>query len=181
MFLKDAGEDIFRVIKHDLKICTKLIIMGASQEFSDSSVTELHHLSPYRSDTASNSCWSVKEVPVPPRIERKVEEERPAPAYVGPKGLDPIYVPWSDYKQPYDKKKEDDLHEIYRFNKYLSDRLPLNRDISDERPPQCSTQVYQPNMGKVSVVLIYYNEAVSVVFRTIWSVINRKCWSLIGS
>ena len=94
--------------------------------------------------------------------------------YKGKSNLEPIYVPWSDYETPYKKDKEVELHESYRFNKYLSDRLPLNRDVEDTRPDTCKLQKYPKNMGKVSVVLISYNEAVSVVFRTIYSAINRS-------
>ena len=94
--------------------------------------------------------------------------------YQGIANLPPIYVPWSDYQSPYIKEKEVELHESYRFNKYLSDRIPLNRDVEDTRPGSCKLQKYPKNMGKVSVVLISYNEAVSVVFRTIYSAINRS-------
>lgn len=143
---------------------------------------EKDHENLHKKDSSNLSSAKDKQrIQPPPRINRPgrdpVKDDNPnelVPPFIGQRNLAPIYVPWSDYESPYRKEKEDELHETYRFNKYLSDRLPMNRDVEDTRPGSCSLQRFPKNMGTVSVVLIYYNEAVSVVFRTIYSVINRS-------
>ncbi|XP_047658192.1 probable polypeptide N-acetylgalactosaminyltransferase 8 [Tachysurus fulvidraco] len=61
----------------------------------------------------------------------------------------------------------------YGYNVYLSDRLPINRQLPDTRDPRCATKVYPEQLPSLSVVLIYLNEALSVVKRAIHSIIHR--------
>ncbi|GAA6090825.1 probable polypeptide N-acetylgalactosaminyltransferase 8 [Tachysurus ichikawai] len=61
----------------------------------------------------------------------------------------------------------------YGYNVYLSDRLPTNRQLPDTRDPRCATKVYPEQLPSLSVVLIYLNEALSVIKRAIHSIIHR--------
>ncbi|XP_053487402.1 probable polypeptide N-acetylgalactosaminyltransferase 8 [Ictalurus furcatus] len=61
----------------------------------------------------------------------------------------------------------------YGYNVYLSDRLPIKRPLPDTRDPRCATKVYPEQLPSLSVVLIYLNEALSILKRAIHSIIHR--------
>ncbi|XP_061435137.1 polypeptide N-acetylgalactosaminyltransferase 18-like [Lethenteron reissneri] len=61
----------------------------------------------------------------------------------------------------------------YGYNAYLSDLLPLDRDVPDNRPPGCSSKWYPSELPALSVVLIFYNEAVSILLRAVTSAVRN--------
>ncbi|KAF1661079.1 putative polypeptide N-acetylgalactosaminyltransferase 8, partial [Aptenodytes patagonicus] len=61
----------------------------------------------------------------------------------------------------------------YGYNVYLSDHLPLDRPIRDTRSPSCKMKTYPKDLPTLSVVLIFMNEALSVILRAITSILNR--------
>ncbi|XP_068017016.1 probable polypeptide N-acetylgalactosaminyltransferase 8 isoform X2 [Melanerpes formicivorus] len=61
----------------------------------------------------------------------------------------------------------------YGYNVYLSDQLPLDRPLNDTRSPSCQRKTYPKDLPTLSVVLIFMNEALSIILRAITSVINR--------
>ncbi|XP_054673456.1 probable polypeptide N-acetylgalactosaminyltransferase 8, partial [Grus americana] len=61
----------------------------------------------------------------------------------------------------------------YGYNVYLSDHLPLDRPIRDTRSPSCKMKTYPKDLPTLSVVLIFINEALSIILRAITSIINR--------
>ncbi|KAM6093508.1 putative polypeptide N-acetylgalactosaminyltransferase 8 [Chlamydotis macqueenii] len=61
----------------------------------------------------------------------------------------------------------------YGYNVYLSDRLPLDRPIRDTRSPSCKKKTYPKDLPTLSVVLIFMDEALSIILRAITSIINR--------
>ncbi|CAN0031679.1 unnamed protein product [Bubo scandiacus] len=61
----------------------------------------------------------------------------------------------------------------YGYNVYLSDHLPLDRPIRDTRSPSCKMKTYPKDLPTLSVVLIFMNEALSIILRAITSIINR--------
>ncbi|XP_030325287.1 probable polypeptide N-acetylgalactosaminyltransferase 8 [Calypte anna] len=61
----------------------------------------------------------------------------------------------------------------YGYNVYLSDHLPLDRPIKDTRSPSCRMKTYPKDLPTLSVVLIFMNEALSIILRAITSIINR--------
>nr|XP_056718293.1 probable polypeptide N-acetylgalactosaminyltransferase 8 [Euleptes europaea] len=65
------------------------------------------------------------------------------------------------------------LFDQYGYNVYLSDRLPLDRSIKDTRPSRCLEKKYPHDLPTISVVLIFTNEATSIILRAITSIINR--------
>ncbi|XP_054739209.1 polypeptide N-acetylgalactosaminyltransferase 3 [Anastrepha obliqua] len=61
------------------------------------------------------------------------------------------------------------------FNILASDRIPLNRTLKDYRIKECRDKKYDNNeLPTTSVIIVFHNEAWSVLLRTITSVINRS-------
>lgn len=60
------------------------------------------------------------------------------------------------------------------FNQFISDRLPLDRAVPDTRDTRCASKTYPSNMPDTSVIIIFHNEAYTVLLRTITSVLNRS-------
>ncbi|XP_075909067.1 polypeptide N-acetylgalactosaminyltransferase 18-like [Petromyzon marinus] len=61
----------------------------------------------------------------------------------------------------------------YGYNIYLSDRLPLDRDIPDYRPHGCSSKEYPEDLPDLSLVLIFYNEGLSILMRALHSAMRN--------
>ncbi|XP_071362807.1 polypeptide N-acetylgalactosaminyltransferase 18a isoform X1 [Trachinotus anak] len=61
----------------------------------------------------------------------------------------------------------------YGYNGYLSDRISLNRPIPDLRPDGCRNISYSSDLPQLSIIFIFVNEALSVLLRSIHTVIQR--------
>lgn len=61
----------------------------------------------------------------------------------------------------------------YSYNTIVSDTIPLGRDIPDTRPLSCQDLTYNHNIIPVSVVIVFHNEYLSVLLRSIHSILNR--------
>ncbi|XP_065919997.1 polypeptide N-acetylgalactosaminyltransferase 11-like isoform X3 [Dysidea avara] len=61
----------------------------------------------------------------------------------------------------------------FRYNKELSDSLPLLRDLPDNRDIRCKTQRSTSSKLEVSVISVVHSESVSVVLRMLVSVLHR--------
>ncbi|XP_039290092.1 polypeptide N-acetylgalactosaminyltransferase 1 isoform X2 [Nilaparvata lugens] len=59
------------------------------------------------------------------------------------------------------------------FNLVISNKIPLNRTIKDARHPMCSSLSYSSHLPSASVIVVFCNEAWSVLLRTIVSVISQ--------
>lgn len=55
-----------------------------------------------------------------------------------------------------------------------SDRIPLNRTLKDMRNSLCKAKTYPKSLPKASVIIVFHNEAWSVLLRTVWSVLNTS-------
>lgn len=53
----------------------------------------------------------------------------------------------------------------YTFNQFVSDIVPVKRTLPDIRGDFCKAQVFT-NLPKASVIIIFHNEAFSMVSRT---------------
>ena len=63
---------------------------------------------------------------------------------------------------------------VYDINVTLSDLISLDRDIPDTRFPVCQEKQYDLKaFPKTTVVIPFYNEAFSMLMRTVHSVLNR--------
>ena len=62
----------------------------------------------------------------------------------------------------------------YGMSEDVSETIPLNRTVPDIRHPGCKYWHYPPVLPSTSVVLVFHNEAISVLLRTVVSIINRS-------
>uniref|UniRef100_A0A6P7FEL8 Polypeptide N-acetylgalactosaminyltransferase n=1 Tax=Diabrotica virgifera virgifera TaxID=50390 RepID=A0A6P7FEL8_DIAVI len=69
-----------------------------------------------------------------------------------------------------DAKAGEEALKKFALNTVLSDRVPLNRKLRDPRNKKCKNFTYNTRL-RASVVVIFYNELLSVILRTVWSVI----------
>ncbi|XP_001607575.2 polypeptide N-acetylgalactosaminyltransferase 1 [Nasonia vitripennis] len=59
-------------------------------------------------------------------------------------------------------------------NVVLSNKIPLQRRIRDMRDPLCKSVTYDTKLPTTSVVIIFHNEAWSVLLRTVYSVLQES-------
>ncbi|RXN37478.1 putative polypeptide N-acetylgalactosaminyltransferase 8 [Labeo rohita] len=84
-----------------------------------------------------------------------------------------LFKQWTVELSEDDQRKAEDLFQKYGYNAFLSDQLPLDRELPDTRDHRCIDREYPHNLPTISVVLIYLDEALSVIQRAICSIINR--------
>ena len=60
----------------------------------------------------------------------------------------------------------------YAFNRVASDKVSLKRQLPDVRHAECKTIDYDEDLPKVSVIIIFNNEMLSALLRTVWSVLR---------
>ncbi|XP_051237520.1 probable polypeptide N-acetylgalactosaminyltransferase 8 [Dicentrarchus labrax] len=84
-----------------------------------------------------------------------------------------LFAKWGDDLPQKEQKKAEALFQIYGYNVFLSNQLPLDRELPDTRDNRCLTKNYPKDLPTVSVVLIYINEALSVIKRAIRSIITH--------
>jgi polypeptide N-acetylgalactosaminyltransferase len=72
-----------------------------------------------------------------------------------------------------EQNEEKEGYKLNGFNQFISDRLPLDREIPDTREPRCLDKSYSTNLPTTSVIIIFFNEAYSALLRTVVSVLNR--------
>lgn len=85
----------------------------------------------------------------------------------------PLFREWGSNLSEDEQKEAQALFQQYGYNVFLSDQLPLDRSLPETREKGCLTKTYPKDLPNVSVVLIYLNEALSVLKRAIRSVVNR--------
>lgn len=69
-----------------------------------------------------------------------------------------------------------DITRIFKpgYSVYLGDKVALNRSLPDFRDPICHHKLYLESLPSVSVVIPFFNERLSTLLRTIYSVVNRS-------
>ncbi|XP_074966324.1 polypeptide N-acetylgalactosaminyltransferase 9 isoform X1 [Phalacrocorax aristotelis] len=72
-----------------------------------------------------------------------------------------------------DSHESETKYEEYGYNAQLSDRISLDRSIPDYRPKKCKQMTYADDLPQISVVFIFVNEALSVILRSVHSVVNH--------
>ncbi|KAI3370824.1 hypothetical protein L3Q82_007351 [Scortum barcoo] len=125
-----------------------------------------------------------QEQPPPPK--KQPEQEEPPKAKIQDKEEAPkekksnklfpnsaLFKEWGENLSEDDQREAQGLFEKYGYNVFLSDRLPLDRALPDTRDPRCLKKTYPKDLPSLSVVLIYLNEALSVIKRALRSIIDR--------
>lgn len=111
------------------------------------------------------------------------------------RNVDNVKVDWHDYKfiesellregpgeqgrpvTEVDPGEEELNQKIFEANGYfglISDKISVNRSVADLRHPDCKAIDYLKELPSVSVIIPFYNEHLSVLIRTVHSVINRS-------
>ena len=75
-----------------------------------------------------------------------------------------------------DEQTRDDIAaqmKSYSYNKYVSDRITVRRLLPDTRHKECRSIDYDKDLPKTSVILIFCNETLSALMRTVHSVISQ--------
>ncbi|XP_041504862.1 polypeptide N-acetylgalactosaminyltransferase 9 isoform X5 [Microtus oregoni] len=70
-------------------------------------------------------------------------------------------------------QETEDKFEEFGYNAQLSDRISLDRTIPDYRPKRCKQLTHSEDLPQISVVFIFVNEALSVILRSVHSVVNH--------
>ncbi|KAM4712347.1 LOW QUALITY PROTEIN: putative polypeptide N-acetylgalactosaminyltransferase 8 [Anableps anableps] len=84
-----------------------------------------------------------------------------------------LFRKWGDELSEEEQEVAEGLFQRYGYNAFLSDRLPLNREIPDTRPLRCAEKRYPEDLPSISVILIYLDEALSVIKRAVRSIIDK--------
>uniref|UniRef100_UPI0037E92C0C probable polypeptide N-acetylgalactosaminyltransferase 8 n=1 Tax=Semicossyphus pulcher TaxID=241346 RepID=UPI0037E92C0C len=84
-----------------------------------------------------------------------------------------LFAKWGQGLSEEEQKEAEALFHLYGYNVFLSNQLPNDRKLPDTRDNRCLTKNYPKDLPNVSVVLIYINEALSVIQRAIQSIMNR--------
>ncbi|KAG7229785.1 hypothetical protein INR49_012494, partial [Caranx melampygus] len=84
-----------------------------------------------------------------------------------------LFAKWGDGLSEEEQKEAENLFKIYGYNVFLSNQLPLDRELPDTRDKKCLTKTYPKDLPTISVVLIYINEALSIIKRAIRSIITH--------
>ncbi|XP_008528775.1 probable polypeptide N-acetylgalactosaminyltransferase 8 isoform X2 [Equus przewalskii] len=84
-----------------------------------------------------------------------------------------LFQQWGEGLSEAQQKRAQDLFQKFGYNVYLSDQLPLDRAIPDTRDSRCLQKRYSSQLPSLSVILIFMDEALSVIQRAITSIINR--------
>ncbi|CAD7080993.1 unnamed protein product [Hermetia illucens] len=73
-----------------------------------------------------------------------------------------------------DKKLEEKLSREYGYNAMLSDRISLNRSVPDIRHVRCRRQKYLSQLPDVSIILPFFDEHLSVILRSCFTILSRS-------
>lgn len=65
------------------------------------------------------------------------------------------------------------IEKVWAFNKIAGDKVSLWRKLNDIRSSQCKGLQQDSDLPKASVVIIFNNECLSSLLRTVWSVLDR--------
>lgn len=70
--------------------------------------------------------------------------------------------------------------EKYQINEFVSSLVPLDRELPDIRTDYCRNMKYSENLPMASIIIVFHNEAMSMILRTIYSIYNRSPQHLVG-
>ncbi|KAF5911452.1 hypothetical protein HPG69_004373 [Diceros bicornis minor] len=73
----------------------------------------------------------------------------------------------------HDQELRDLGYQKHAFNMLISNRLGYHRDVPDTRNAACKDKSYPTDLPVASVVICFYNEALSALLRTVHSVLDR--------
>ncbi|KAI6648354.1 hypothetical protein LOD99_12163 [Oopsacas minuta] len=113
----------------------------------------------------------------PPNIDRGIVEEPKQQMGRKPRPNDQVYnfdLKRYHPKNEDEKKREEEGKRKNGFNAFLSDQIPWDRPVPELRDKSCFTQEYANDLPNTSVVIIFHNEVLSALMRTITTVLLRS-------
>lgn len=78
------------------------------------------------------------------------------------------------------QKMINESYEKYRINEFIANLVPLDRFLPDIRTDYCKRQIYSKNLPIASIIMVLHNEPLSMILRTVYSILNRSPEHLIG-
>ncbi|XP_008141974.1 probable polypeptide N-acetylgalactosaminyltransferase 8 [Eptesicus fuscus] len=125
-------------------------------------------------ENVDNSLERVKdEQPVQKAVEAKASETKKHRPREKLFPNSPLFKQWGEDLSEAQQERAEDLFQKFGYNVYLSNLLPLNRSIPDTRHSRCLQKTYSSQLPSLSVILIFMDEALSIIQRAITSIINR--------
>lgn len=73
-----------------------------------------------------------------------------------------------------------DSYETYKINEFVSNLIPLYRELPDIRPDHCRSIKYSKNLPVTSVIMVFHNEPFSMMMRSVFAVLKRTPPELLG-
>ena len=77
------------------------------------------------------------------------------------------------YAEPDEEASNKKLFDENGYYGLISDKIALNRSLPDFRRPECAKIEYASDLPSVSIVIPFFNDHLSTLLRTVYSVINR--------
>lgn len=75
---------------------------------------------------------------------------------------------------PYDiQEKIEKSWEVYAINEFVSNLIPLYRELPDIRPDYCRTVKYSSDLPDTSVIMVFHNEPFTMILRSVFAVLMR--------
>lgn len=89
-----------------------------------------------------------------------------------------------EYGEEFDRVDESDpemkrLKDEHNYNLMATEMMSLHRSLPDYRCDECKQMRYPKRLPKTSFILIFHNEAWSLILRSVWSIIERSPRQLI--
>lgn len=61
-----------------------------------------------------------------------------------------------------------------QINEFVANLIPLDRELPDIRTEYCKNMTYSEKLPMASVIMVFHNEALSMILRTVYSILNRS-------
>jgi hypothetical protein len=103
------------------------------------------------------------------QLQAPVERNPNAPGELGK----PVMID-KEKLSPAERVKFDQGWANNAFNAYASDMISIHRSLADIRDPACKAVNWYSPLPTTSVIVIFHNEAWSVLLRTVHSVLDRS-------
>lgn len=64
--------------------------------------------------------------------------------------------------------------DVYKINEFVSTLVPLDRELPDIRTNYCKAMNYSSSLPAASIIMVFHNEALSMIMRSIYAIHNRS-------
>lgn len=105
--------------------------------------------------------------PSPEALQYHIRLNLTNPGHMGKPVILPLNLPFDV------QEKINESFKIYRFNEFVSSLIPLYRELPDGRSDHCKNMIYSDNLPVTSVIMVFFNEPLSMVMRSIFAILNR--------